>query len=80
MPSAGRTVAAYVFYTINIAVEADYVAACSALEAALPSMGLLPVAGAWREAWVTYSAMAMVGDMANECWIEVTSSSAAAAT
>ena len=70
-PGTGRIIAAYTFYTINLAVESDYTAACDALEAALPGMGLTPVAGAWREAWVAYSAEAMVGDMANECWVEV---------
>lgn len=70
-PSAGRTIAAYTFYTINVAEQADYELACAALEAALPAMGLTPVEGAWREAWVAYSPMAMVGDMVQECWIEV---------
>ena len=70
-PSAGRTVAALTFYTINVATQADYVKACGALEEALPGLGLSPVAGAWRQAWVAYSPMAMVGDMANECWVEV---------
>ena len=75
-PGAGRTVAALTFWTINLAAEEDYAAACAALEAALPGMGLAPVAGAWREAWVTYSGMAMVGDMVNECWVEVAPSAA----
>ena len=70
-PGSGRTVAALPFYTIDVAAQADYERACSALEAALPGMGLAPVQGAWREAWVTYSPQAMVGDMANECWVEV---------
>jgi hypothetical protein len=70
-PSAGRTVAALTFYTIQLATEADYVRACGALEAALPGLGLAPVAGAWRTAWVAYSEEAMVGDMAQECWVEV---------
>ena len=74
-PGVGRTVAAYPFYTINVAQQADYEAACAALSAALPALGLAPVAGAWREAWVAWSAKAMVGDMANECWIEVSTSS-----
>ena len=70
-PGAGRTIAALPFYTIDVAAQADYARACSALEAALPGMGLAPVEGAWREAWVTYSPLAMVGDMASECWVEV---------
>ena len=69
--SAGRTIAALTFYTIDVAGQDDYEGACGALEAALPGMGLAPVAGAWREAWVAYTPLAMVGDMANECWIEV---------
>jgi hypothetical protein len=68
---AGRTLAALTFFTIQVATEADYVAACGELSDALPGMGLAPVDGAWRQAWVTYSAQAMVGDMVNECWIEV---------
>lgn len=70
-PGAGRQVAAYTFYTIEMAGQADYEGACAALEAALPGMGLSPVSGAWRQAWVTYSPMAMVGDMVSECWVEV---------
>ena len=73
-PNAGRLVAAYLFYTIDVATEADYTAACKSLDAALPSLGLVPVAGAWSEAWVTYSTKEMVGNMVNECWREVTSS------
>jgi hypothetical protein len=73
-PIAGRLIAAYTFYTINVADEADYTAACKSLDAALPSLGLVPVAGAWSEAWVTYSTREMVGNMINECWREVTSS------
>jgi hypothetical protein len=73
-PNAGRLVAAYLFYTIDVATEADYTAACKNLDAALPSLGLVPVAGAWSEAWVTYSTKEMVGNMVNECWREVTSS------
>ncbi len=72
-PAAGRTVATYLFYTIAEAVQADYEGACAALAAGLPALGLAPVAGAWREAWVTYSTRAMVGDMKNECWMEVAS-------
>jgi len=70
-PGAGRTVAALAFYTIDVAAEADYARACAALEAALPGMGLAPVEGAWRQAWAAYSPLAMVGDMAQECWVEV---------
>ena len=70
-PGAGRTIAALPFYTVNVAVEADYAGACAELEAALPGLGLTPLAGAWREAWVAYSPEAMVGDMTQECWIEV---------
>ena len=73
---AGRTVAALTFYTIELATAADYTAACASLAAALPGMGLAPVSGAWREAWVTFSTQAVVGDMVNECWIEVASSAA----
>lgn len=72
-PGSGRMIAAYTFYTINVAVERDYVSACTVLESALAGMGLTPVAGAWREAWVAYSPEAMVGDMTQECWIEVQS-------
>ena len=71
-PGAGRLLAALVFYTIEVATEADFERACGALQAALPGLGLAPVEGAWREAWVAYSPLAMVGDMANECWVEVT--------
>ena len=69
----GRTIAAWTFYTIQVATDADYSAACASLAATLPGMGLTPVDGAWREAWVTYSTQAVVGDMTNECWIEVSS-------
>ena len=69
--TGGREVAAYLFYTIELATQADYERACAALEAALPALGLAPVEGAWREAWVTYSTQAIVGDRINECWIEV---------
>jgi len=68
--TGGREVAAYLFYTIELATQADYERACAALEAALPALGLAPVEGAWREAWVTYSTQAIVGDRINECWIE----------
>jgi hypothetical protein len=71
---AGRTIAAWTFYTIQLATDADYSAACASLAATLPGMGLAPVDGAWREAWVTYSAQAMVENMINECWVEVASS------
>jgi hypothetical protein len=67
----GRTLAAWTFYTIEIATQDDYTAACASLTKALPGMGLAPVNGTWREAWVTYSTKAVVGDMVNECWIEV---------
>jgi hypothetical protein len=67
----GRTLAAYTFYTIQIATQDDYAAACASLTKALTKMGLAPVNGTWREAWVTYSTKAVVGDMVNECWIEV---------
>jgi len=70
-PGTGRTVAALTFYTINQAVQADYVRACGILEESLERMGYSPVNSAWRQAWVTYSALAMVGDMVNECWVEV---------
>ena len=71
-PTAGRLLAAYTFYTIQLAVQADYEAACASLTAALPALGLTPVGSAWAEAWVTYSTMEMVGNMINECWLEVT--------
>lgn len=67
----GRMIAAWTFYTIQLAKDVDYTAACASLTAALPGMGFAPVEGAWREAWVTYSTQAVVGDMINECWIEV---------
>jgi hypothetical protein len=70
-PSAGRLIAALTFYTIQVAAQEDYEAACASLSAALPGLGLAPVAGAWREVWVTYSTKEMVGDMVNECWVEV---------
>ena len=70
-PGAGRKVAALTFYTIQVAAEEDYAQACGVLEAALPGMGLTPVEGAWRVAWVTYTQLAMVGDMVSECWVEV---------
>lgn len=70
-PAVGRTLAALTFYTINMAVQADFERACGTLEDALPGMGLTPIAGAWRVAWVAYSPEAMVGDMVNECWVEV---------
>ena len=70
-PQAGRLIAAYTFYTIQMATQDDYSAACASLMAALPSMGVTPVDGAWREAWVTYSTESIVGDRINECWFEV---------
>ena len=70
-PAAGRLLAAYTFYTVQVAAQADYEAACASLSAALPGLGLAPVPGAWREAWVTYSTREMVGNMVNECWVEV---------
>ena len=70
-PGTGRKVAALTFYTVQEAAQADYERACGALEAALPAMGLTPVEGAWRVAWVTYTQLAMVGDMVSECWVEV---------
>ena len=69
--TAGRSIAAYLFYTIQLATQGDYAKACASLEAALPGLGLAPVEGAWREAWVTYSTQAIVGDRINECWVEV---------
>ena len=69
--TGGRTIAAWTFYTIQLATEADFSAACASLAAALPGMGLAPVDSNWREAWVTYSTQAVVGDMKNECWLEV---------
>lgn len=70
-PASGRLLAAYTFYTIQVATQADYEACAASLAAALPAMGLAPVAGAWAQAWVTYSTREMVGDMVNECWSEV---------
>lgn len=73
----GRTIAAYMFYTIELATEDDYAAACASLTAALPGMGFTPVPGdEWAVAWVTYSTQAIVGDRINECWMEVTSNAA----
>jgi hypothetical protein len=69
--TAGRSIAAYLFYTIQLATQGDYAKACASLEAALPGLGFAPVEGAWREAWVTYSTQAIVGDRINECWVEV---------
>ena len=69
--TGGRSIAAYLFYTIQLATQGDFAAACARLEEALPGLGLAPVEGAWREAWVTYSTQAIVGDRINECWIEV---------
>ena len=70
-PGVGRKVAALTFYTIQEAAQADIETACASLEAALPAMGLTPVEGAWRVAWVAYTQLAMVGDMVSECWVEV---------
>ena len=70
-PNSGRLVASFTFYTIQVATEADYVEACKSLDAALPALGFVPVAGSWREAWVTFSTNEMVGNMINECWREV---------
>lgn len=68
----GRTIAAYQFYSIQLATAAQYAAACASLAAALPGMGYAPVPGSpWAEAWVTYSVEAIVGDRINECWAEV---------
>ena len=58
--AGGRTLAAWTFYTIQVATAADYAAACAQLADALPGMGLAPVDGAWRQAWVAYSPQAMV--------------------
>lgn len=78
-PAAGRLIAAYTFYTIELATQDDYAAACASLAAALPGMGAAPVEGAWREAWVTFSTQAIVGDRVNECWIEVAMAAASSA-
>lgn len=69
--TGGRTIAAYLFFTIQLATQGDYASACARLEAALPGLGFAPVEGAWRQAWVTYSTQAIVGDRVNECWVEV---------
>ena len=74
--TGGRSIAALLFYTIQLATQADYSRACADLEAALPGLGLAPVQGAWREAWVTYSTQAIVGDRINECWVEVSGKAA----
>jgi hypothetical protein len=67
-----RTIAAYLFYTIQLATQTDYAAACKSLATALPALGYTPVAGSpWAEAWVTYSTESIVGDRINECWMEV---------
>ena len=71
-PASGRLLAAYTFYTIQVATQADYTACAASLAAALPAMDLAPVAGAWAQAWVTYSTREVVGDMVNECWSEFT--------
>lgn len=70
---SNKRVAAYGFYSIEQAVEDDYVAACSALSSWLKQQGLEPVPGDWAEAWVTYNTVAQVGDRYNECWAEIPS-------
>jgi len=71
-PTSGRLIAAYTFYSIQLATEDDYDAACKSLDAELPALGFVQVAdSAWSESRVTYSTKEMVGNMINECWREV---------
>lgn len=68
---ANKRVAAFGFYSVQLATEADYTAACNALSSWLSEEGLRPVPGDWEVAWVTYSPAAAVGDRYNECWAEI---------
>ena len=73
---ANKRVAAYGFYSIQLATEDDYAAACASLSSWLAGQGIVPVPGAWAEAWVTYNTLAQVGDRYNECWAEIPTSQA----
>ena len=73
---SNKRVAAYGFYTIELATEDDYAAACASLSSWLAGQSIVPVPGAWAEAWVTYNTLAQVGDRYNECWAEIPTSQA----
>lgn len=68
---SNKLVAVLGFYTINLAVEDDYLNACAKLSSWIAAHGFSPVPGEWSIAWVTYSTAGQIGDRFNECWVEV---------
>ena len=70
---SNKRVAAFGFYSIELAVQGDYEAACTSLATWIQAQGLTPVPGDWQEAWVTYNTESQVGLRFNECWAEIPS-------
>jgi hypothetical protein len=70
-PFSNKRIAAYLFYSIFLATQAQYATACASLSAWIKTNGLQVVSGEWEVAWVTYSTEGEVGLRTNECWMEV---------
>ena len=68
---SNKRIAAFGFFTIQLATEDDYAAACASLSAWLAGQGIVPVPGVWEKAWVTHNTLAEIGDRYNECWAEI---------
>lgn len=68
---SNKRVAAFGFYTIELATEEDYAVACASLSSWLTGQSIVPVPGVWETACVTYNTLAEIGDRYNECWAEI---------
>jgi hypothetical protein len=64
------------FETPALATDVEYSSACGELQEILTLQGIAPVAGLWRQAWVTYSGRTAAPHV-NECWMQVPAPSSA---
>lgn len=58
------------FVTAVAATDTDYALHCGEVAQKAADSGLTPVAGAWEQAWVTYSGRDAAQHV-NECWVQV---------